>query len=188
MNSFPAVPLDVYIYFDYHDTPIINCQYRNIVVRCKYSKCRNDFYFLSIEQNFIFEWNNSYSIFERSIIILSDTKMRTWSWSANSIEPSETAMLSILVAKANHFRIQQENACSYIFRLNYLLTSFKSKYYISIQYLDFFNLKATSKGIPLQRVSNQKYNHLGHVGYTKDFIYKPFLSLPVIFFPESNSL
>ena len=40
---------------------------------------------------------------ELSIIILSDIKVRIWSWSANSIEPGQTAQM----AMSNHFRFQQ---------------------------------------------------------------------------------
>ena len=60
---------------------------------------------------------------ELSIITFRDTKMRTWSWSANSLEPGCADWPgSIQVAKTNHFQFQQgknlflEKVVSYLWR------------------------------------------------------------------------
>ena len=39
------------------------------------------------------KWNNSPSVLQPSIIIFRDIKLKTWSWSANSIEPGQTAKI-----------------------------------------------------------------------------------------------
>ena len=39
------------------------------------------------------KWNNSSYILALSIIIFRDIKMKTWRWSANSIEPGQTAQM-----------------------------------------------------------------------------------------------
>ena len=48
-------------------------------------------------------------VLELSIIFFRDINIRTWSWSANSKEPGQTA----LVAKTNHFQFHQDSGLVY---------------------------------------------------------------------------
>ena len=51
------------------------------------------------------KWNDPPSIFGTIHYHFRDIKMKTKSWSANSIEPGQTARM---VAKANHFQSWQD--------------------------------------------------------------------------------
>ena len=75
---------------------------------CKTKCCSCQIVKLNLNHNLLnyLSWIIHLPFLELFITIFSDIKMRTWSWSANSIEPDQTVQICKvwLVARADHFQ------------------------------------------------------------------------------------